>query len=162
MVPIFNLNYLSCMFLDIAHFETTTTKSQLFSNDWRLCYLTCCLAFPGSLPLCLLPPPPHLLWKLAAAKADDSTASDDGAEDYSTAAATGNGTEDDAAAKDGSIPDDAIIPAAAETIATVIKCSICGNPLKGHLYPYQGENCQHPANNAAVKEKAQTRTDICS
>ena len=28
--------------------------------------------------------------------------------------------------------------------------------MKGHLYPYQGENCQHPANNAAVKEKAQT------
>ena len=26
MVPNFNLNFLSCMFLDIARFETTTTK----------------------------------------------------------------------------------------------------------------------------------------
>ena len=30
MVPNFNLNYLSCMFLDIARFETTTTIRILF------------------------------------------------------------------------------------------------------------------------------------
>ena len=29
MVPNFNLNYLSCMFLDIARFETTTTIYQI-------------------------------------------------------------------------------------------------------------------------------------